>query len=70
MHTDLIGQTYICYLLTRTSKLQLVRLEKATSSQRQIFGIAVSIPAKDAIGLDVMYSYRFIYFSIFIVLIT
>lgn len=50
MHTDLIGQTFICYLLRQSAKLQLVRLE-AAAAEKPIFGIVTSIPAKDAVCL-------------------
>ncbi|XP_055370778.1 anaphase-promoting complex subunit 1 isoform X2 [Condylostylus longicornis] len=54
MHTDLIGQVYLCYLLPRTGKLQLSRLEKTSSPNTQIFGMISSLPAKDAVVLEKM----------------
>lgn len=53
MHVDLIGQTYMCYLLPRTANLLLTRLEKSNSADTPIFGMVSSIPAKDAVSLDV-----------------
>lgn len=53
LHIDLVGDTYLCYLLARTAKLQLIRLEQKSSSQLHIFGTALSIPAKDAVCLHV-----------------
>lgn len=54
IHIDLIGDTYMCYVLSRTTKLQLTRLKKSNdSSETQIFGMTTSIPAKDAVCLNV-----------------
>lgn len=52
IHVDLIDQTYMCYILSRTKYLQLMRLEKSNSQDTPIFGIVASIPAKDAVCLE------------------
>lgn len=52
LHTDLIDQTYMCYMLPRTKCLQLTRLEKSNTPETQIFGIVTSISAKDAVYLE------------------
>lgn len=53
MHVDLIGQTYLCYTMAKSSKLQLVRLEKTSDPDTHIFGMINSIPAKDAVCMHV-----------------
>lgn len=54
IHTDLIGQMYMCYLLPRTANLLLTRLEKSNSTGgTPIFGMVSSLPAKDAVSLVV-----------------
>lgn len=53
-HIDLIGQHFMCYLLGRTSKLQLIRMERGNDNI--IFRKVNSIPAKDAICLEVRFS--------------
>lgn len=54
VHYDIIDQTYLCYLLPRTGNLLLTRLEKSNSDFTPIFGLVSSIPAKDAIALNVI----------------
>lgn len=54
IHIDFIGQTHLCYLLPRTGNLLLSRFEKTNASGLPIFGALSSIPAKDAITLNVI----------------
>lgn len=49
--TDLVGQTYFCYLIQSQCRLILVRLEKSSDSEQIILGMVTSIVAKDAIEL-------------------
>lgn len=53
IHTDLIGQSYLCYLLPHTYKLNLARMEKSHTPNTQVFGIVTSVSAKDAVELKV-----------------
>lgn len=52
IHTDLVGQTYLCYLLPRSCRLQLVLLGGYNTSDLQLSTLASTLPAKDAVGLQ------------------
>ncbi|EDV34305.1 uncharacterized protein Dana_GF21034 [Drosophila ananassae] len=52
IHTDLVGQTFLCYLLARSCRLQLVRLTGYGCSEIQISTLASTLSAKDAVGLN------------------
>uniref|UniRef100_A0A1A9WDA7 Uncharacterized protein n=1 Tax=Glossina brevipalpis TaxID=37001 RepID=A0A1A9WDA7_9MUSC len=54
IHTDLVGQIYLCYLLPRSLKLQMVRLSHYNTKDLQISTIPVSVSAKDAVTLEHM----------------
>ncbi|XP_037936242.1 anaphase-promoting complex subunit 1 [Teleopsis dalmanni] len=54
LHTDLLGETFLCYLLSRSSKLQLVRLTNYPKKILQISTMSTTIPAKDAVCLERM----------------
>ncbi|XP_012289018.1 anaphase-promoting complex subunit 1 [Orussus abietinus] len=49
--SDLVGQSYLGYLVPNRSQLFLVRLEKTNIRQHIIFGMVTSIVAKDAVSL-------------------
>ncbi|XP_004520043.1 anaphase-promoting complex subunit 1 [Ceratitis capitata] len=51
-HTDLVGQTYFCYLLPFSCKLQLVRLLNYGTKELQVSNKSLSIPAKDAVPME------------------
>ena len=51
--TDLIGQTYFCYIVKTQFRLYLVRLEKPNEPEQIILGMVTTIAAKDAINLPV-----------------
>lgn len=53
LHCDFIGQKFICYLLKKTGILMMYRLEKSNSPEIPIIGKSSSIPAKDAIAVNV-----------------
>ena len=53
--TDLIGQTYFCYLIQSQCRLCLVRLEKSNDPEQVILGMVTTITAKDAINLPVSF---------------
>lgn len=54
MHTDLIDQKYLCFLLVKSCVLNLIRIEKTTNSRSiPIFGATFSLPAKDAVAMNV-----------------
>lgn len=55
IHTDLVGQTYLCYLLARSCRLQLVLLNGYDTSELQLSTLASTLPAKDAVGLQRMH---------------
>ncbi|XP_060661715.1 anaphase-promoting complex subunit 1 [Drosophila nasuta] len=52
IHTDLVGQTYLCYLLARSCRLQMVLLNGYNTSELQLSTLASTLPAKDAVGLQ------------------
>ncbi|EDW62517.1 anaphase-promoting complex subunit 1 [Drosophila virilis] len=52
IHTDLVGQTYLCYLLPRSCRLQLVLIHGYDTSELQLSTMASTLPAKDAVGLQ------------------
>ncbi|XP_025163872.1 anaphase-promoting complex subunit 1 isoform X2 [Harpegnathos saltator] len=49
--SDLVGQSYLGYLVPNRSQFFLVRLEKTNKQQRIIFGMVTSVTAKDAVSL-------------------
>ncbi|XP_012141180.1 anaphase promoting complex subunit 1 isoform X2 [Megachile rotundata] len=51
LSSDLVGQSYLCYLAPYRSQLFLVRLEKTNKQQQIIFGMVTSIVAKDAVNV-------------------
>lgn len=51
--TDVVGQTYLCYLVPFRKQLLFSRLEKANTSERLIFGITAGVPAIDAAPITV-----------------
>lgn len=53
LHSDFIGQKFICYLLKKTGILMMYRLEKSNTPTIPIIGKSSSIPAKDAICVSV-----------------
>lgn len=53
--TDLIGQTYLCYLMQNQYRLYLIRLEKSNDPDEIIMGMVTTISAKDAISLPVSF---------------
>ncbi|XP_023031148.1 anaphase-promoting complex subunit 1 [Drosophila willistoni] len=52
IHTDLVGQTYLCYLLARSCRLQLVLLTGYGTSEVQLSTLSSTLAAKDAVGLN------------------
>ncbi|XP_075158873.1 anaphase promoting complex subunit 1 [Haematobia irritans] len=54
IHTDLVGQIYLCYLLPRSCKLQMVLLNNYNSDDLQISTKSITIVAKDAVPLERM----------------
>jgi len=46
--TDLMGQTYICLLISQQNSLKLIRLDQSNDGQKIIFGSVNVISAKDA----------------------
>lgn len=53
IHTDLVGQTFLCYLLQRSCKLQMVRLNHCDNNELQITSVPLTVVAKDAVALQV-----------------
>ncbi|XP_076241205.1 anaphase promoting complex subunit 1 isoform X2 [Calliopsis andreniformis] len=51
LSSDLVGQSYLCYLIPHRSQLSLVRLEKTNKQQQIIFGMVTNIVAKDAVSV-------------------
>jgi anaphase-promoting complex subunit 1 len=55
LHTDFISQQYLCFLLSRSFKLNLLQIEhKRNNLQKPIFGSVTTITAKDAVCLPKM----------------
>ncbi|XP_057330298.1 anaphase-promoting complex subunit 1 [Microplitis mediator] len=52
--TDLVGQSYLGYLVPSKTQLFLVRMEKTNKQQQIIFGMSTSIAAKDAVTLTAL----------------
>lgn len=52
-HTDLVGRRYLCYMLNRSAKLQLVLIEGDTKVHKE--GIVGSISARDAVAFPVSF---------------
>lgn len=50
LHTNFVGQRYICYLLPRICELNLVRMSR-TPSGKYTFDDPIAVPAKDAIAM-------------------
>lgn len=53
LSSDLVGQTYLYYLVPTLGQLFCARLEKANKEQKLIFGVVNNITAKDAAPLPV-----------------
>jgi hypothetical protein len=53
LSSDLVGQTYLCYLVPSLSQLFCTRLEKVNREQKLVFGVVNNITAKDAAPLPV-----------------
>ncbi|XP_076677551.1 anaphase promoting complex subunit 1 isoform X2 [Andrena cerasifolii] len=51
LSSDLVGQSYLCYLVPHRSQLFLVRLEKTNKQQQIIFGMVTTIIARDAVSV-------------------
>ncbi|KDR08910.1 hypothetical protein L798_00564, partial [Zootermopsis nevadensis] len=51
LSSDLVGQTYLYYLVPTLGQLFCARLEKANKEQKLIFGVVNNITAKDAAPL-------------------
>ncbi|XP_017852968.1 anaphase-promoting complex subunit 1 [Drosophila busckii] len=51
VHTDLVGQTYLCYLQARSSRLQMVLLSGYNTDELQLSTLPSTLPAMDAVGL-------------------
>uniref|UniRef100_A0A1B0CZC3 Anaphase-promoting complex subunit 1 middle domain-containing protein n=1 Tax=Phlebotomus papatasi TaxID=29031 RepID=A0A1B0CZC3_PHLPP len=54
LHTDLVGQLFLCYLLPRNAKLILVPIVRTKESEFHFFGKTTAIKAKDATVLNRM----------------
>lgn len=55
LHTDFIGQNYLCFLLPKSFKLNLLLIERRKNSlQMPIFGSVSTVSAKDAVSLPKM----------------
>ena len=50
---DLCGQQYLCYLVAFRHQLRCVKFEESNDRSQLIFGSSYSIPARDAVPLQV-----------------
>lgn len=53
LHTDLVGRHYMCFMLARSGRLQVVRLHGPDRVHKK--GLVASIPARDAVVLQRMH---------------
>ena len=58
LSTDLVGQTYFCYLIQNQYRLCLVRLEKSNDPDQIILGMVTTMTTKDAINLPVSINFN------------
>lgn len=54
LHTDFIGQKYLCFLLVKSYKLSMLAIDRMSGINIPVFGNISSIPAKDAVALKRM----------------
>ena len=54
LHVDFIGQKYLCFLLVKSYKLNMLTIERYSGINLPIFGAVSSISAKDAVALPRM----------------
>ena len=54
LHTDMIGQKFLCFLLVKSCMLNMLNIDKSTSCKKPIFGAISSIAARDAVALNRM----------------
>lgn len=54
LHTDIIGQNFLCFMLAKSYKLNLISINKITQLNTPIFGTMSTISAKDAVALPKM----------------
>lgn len=54
LHTDFIGQRYLCFLLVKSHKLNMLAIDRISGVNTPIFGAVSSISAKDAVALPRM----------------
>lgn len=55
LHSDFIGQRYLCFLLPKSFRLNLLPIERRKSSLKMpIFGSLITLTAKDAVSLPKM----------------
>lgn len=51
LHTDFVGQKYICFMLVKSYKLNMLAIDRISGLNTPIFGNVSSITAKDAVAL-------------------
>lgn len=54
LHIDFIGQKYLCFLLVKSYKLNMLTIDRMSGINTPIFGSVSSISAKDAVALNRM----------------
>ncbi|KAG5683225.1 hypothetical protein PVAND_012519 [Polypedilum vanderplanki] len=54
LHNDFVGQQFLCFLLPKCFKLQLLIIERLSSNDMPVFGGVSTIIAKDAVALQKM----------------
>lgn len=54
LHMDFIGQKYLCFLLTKSYKLNMLAIDRISGVNTPIFGSISSVSAKDAVALPRM----------------
>lgn len=54
LHMDLIGQKYLCFMLVKSYKLNMLAIDRMSGVNIPIFGSSSSISAKDAVSLPRM----------------
>lgn len=54
LHMDFIGQKYLCFMLVKSHKLNMLSIDRISGVNRPVFGAVFSISAKHAVALSRM----------------
>lgn len=54
LHTDMIGQKFLCFLLVKSCMLNMLNIDNSSLHKKPIFGSISSVAARDAVALNRM----------------